>query len=61
MREEQSVTQLWRGDGHPRDLVILDNDFFGNPQWRQRIGENGNNPDDRPASAQCPRAPVRGL
>lgn len=39
MREEQTVAQLWRGDAHPKDLVVLDNDFFGNPSWRERIEE----------------------
>lgn len=35
----QSVYDLWRGDPHPRKLHILDNDFFGNPDWRERINE----------------------
>ncbi len=39
IREEQTVAQLWRGPGHPRELVLLDNDFFGNPSWRERIAE----------------------
>jgi len=34
-----SVYDLWRGDPHPRKLHILDNDFFGNPDWRERIEE----------------------
>jgi hypothetical protein len=39
MREEQTVSDLWRGDGHPRELHLLDNDFFGNPSWQARIAE----------------------
>lgn len=39
MREEQSIEDLWRGAGHPRHLHLLDNDFFGQPQWRARIDE----------------------
>lgn len=35
----QSVYNLWRGDPHPRKLHILDNDFFGNPDWKDRIHE----------------------
>jgi hypothetical protein len=38
-RTEQTVAELWRGAGHPRELLLLDNDFFGNPQWRERIAE----------------------
>jgi hypothetical protein len=39
MREEQTVSELWRGDGHSRELHLLDNDFFGQPNWRDRIAE----------------------
>lgn len=37
--EEQSVWDLWRGEPWPRELVLLDNDFFGQPNWRQRVAE----------------------
>lgn len=33
------VHQIWRGPGHPKTLHILDNDFFGSPQWEQRLSE----------------------
>jgi len=39
VREVQTVAGLWRGEGHPRQLLLLDNDFFGNPAWRERIEE----------------------
>lgn len=39
IRHEQTVSELWRGDPHPKHLVVLDNDFFGNPDWRERIAE----------------------
>jgi hypothetical protein len=39
IREEQSIFQLWRGDPWPRELILLDNDFFGQPNWRNRIKE----------------------
>ena len=39
MREELSVRELWRGDPWPRELVLLDNDFFGQPNWRERVDE----------------------
>lgn len=35
----QTVADLWRGDPWPKQLHLLDNDFFGNPQWPQRIAE----------------------
>ena len=37
--EEQSIRELWRGAPWPRTLVLLDNDFFGQPNWRDRIAE----------------------
>jgi len=33
------VSAIWRGDPYPRNLNILDNDFFGQPDWRLRIAE----------------------
>lgn len=34
-----SIYEIWRGDPYPRELLLLDNDFFGQPQWRERIAE----------------------
>lgn len=31
------VYDVWRGDGHPKHLHLLDNDFFGQPGWRDVI------------------------
>jgi len=39
VREEQTIADLWRGDPYPRHLLLLDNDFFGQPRWAQRIQE----------------------
>lgn len=36
---EQTVAQLWRGEPWPRELHLLDNDFFGQPHWRERVRE----------------------
>ncbi len=38
-RSEATIADIWRGDPHPRKLHLLDNDFFGNPEWRSRIEE----------------------
>lgn len=38
-RGVQSVYDLWRGDQHPRHLHLLDNDLFGQSDWRARVDE----------------------
>lgn len=37
--EESSIYDIWRGEGYPRELILLDNDFFGSSRWRERIEE----------------------
>ncbi len=39
MKSEASIAEIWRGDPWPRELLLLDNDFFGQEHWRQRIAE----------------------
>jgi len=39
MRPEASISEIWRGDPWPRELLLLDNDFFGQVNWRQRVKE----------------------
>lgn len=39
MREEQTCWDVWRGEPWPKELILLDNDFFGQPNWRARITE----------------------
>lgn len=34
-----TIADIWRGEPWPKKLHILDNDFFGNPEWRDRIAE----------------------
>jgi len=34
-----TIGDIWRGEPHPRNIVLLDNDFFGQPDWRARIRE----------------------
>lgn len=36
-KQNMTVAELWRGEGHPKKLHILDNDFFGVPGWQQHI------------------------
>jgi hypothetical protein len=35
----QTVADIWRGLPHPKNILLLDNDFFGNPAWRERVAE----------------------
>src|SRR5690348_2935630 len=39
IREENTIAQIWRGDPWPREIILLDNDFFGQQHWRERIAE----------------------
>ena len=32
-----SIEAIWRGDPYPRNIHLLDNDFFGQPDWREKI------------------------
>lgn len=34
---KRSIWGIWRGEPYPRELLLLDNDFFGQPNWRLRI------------------------
>ncbi len=34
-----TIADIWRGPGHPKRIHLLDNDFFGNPEWRDRLAE----------------------
>src|SRR5208337_3425878 len=38
-RTVATVADIWRGEPHPKHLHLLDNDFFGQDQWRERIAE----------------------
>lgn len=38
-RAAATIADIWRGPGHPRNIHLLDNDFFGGPEWQDRIEE----------------------
>lgn len=38
-RAESSLREIWRGPPWPRHIILLDNDFFGGPNWRDVIEE----------------------
>lgn len=33
-RASASIAEIYRGEPTPRELLLLDNDFFGHPDWR---------------------------
>lgn len=38
-RPVHTIAEIWRGEPWPKKLHLLDNDFFGNPEWRERVRE----------------------
>jgi hypothetical protein len=34
--QERPIREIWRDEPYPRHLLLLDNDFFGAPGWRER-------------------------
>lgn len=34
-----TIAEIWRGAPWPKKIHLLDNDFFGGPEWQQRIAE----------------------
>lgn len=36
---QQTINEIWRGDPYPKEIILLDNDFFGQPGWQSRIDE----------------------
>jgi hypothetical protein len=38
-RANQTIWDIWRGEPWPREIILLDNDFFGQPDWAKRISE----------------------
>lgn len=38
-RSVNTIRGIWRGVPYPKKIHLLDNDFFGNPEWRDRIAE----------------------
>lgn len=40
-RSVGTINEIWRGEGYPKHIHLLDNDFFGQPEnfWRERVDE----------------------
>ena len=39
VRTAGRIVDIWRGEPWPREIVLLDNDFFGNQEWGDRLQE----------------------
>ncbi|MCC6591585.1 MAG: hypothetical protein IT168_33170 [Bryobacterales bacterium] len=39
VRAESTIADIWRGEPWQKNIVLLDNDFFGQHRWRERISE----------------------
>lgn len=39
VHDDRSIHDIWRGEPYPREVVLLDNDFFGSPHWKEKITE----------------------
>lgn len=37
--EESTIAGIWRGEPYPKHIILLDNDFFGQPSWQERLDE----------------------
>lgn len=38
-RSVNTIRDIWRGEPFPKNIHLLDNDFFGAPGWQDRIAE----------------------
>lgn len=39
VRDSSSIERIWRGEPWPRKIILLDNDFFGQPGWQAKCDE----------------------
>ena len=39
IRDNSSIARIWRGEPYPKQIILLDNDFFGQPNWKQKTEE----------------------
>ena len=38
-RNVARLAEIWRGEPYPKQIVLLDNDFFGQEEWREILDE----------------------
>lgn len=39
IKDCRTINEIWRGEGHPKELHLLDNDFFGQKNWERKCDE----------------------
>lgn len=39
IKDNSSIYDIWRGGEHKKEIVLLDNDFFGQPDWKEKCRE----------------------
>jgi len=39
IKDNASIYDIWRGEGFRKEIVLLDNDFFGQPDWKEKCRE----------------------
>ena len=39
VRNNSTIARIWRGEPWPKQIILLDNDFFGQPDWRGKCDE----------------------
>lgn len=37
--EVNTLSDIWRGEGYPKNILLLDNDFFGSKNWKELCQE----------------------
>lgn len=38
-RSVSTIGEIYRGEPHPKNILLLDQDFFGQPEWDKRLAE----------------------
>ena len=39
IRDNSTIFRIWRGEPYPKQIILLDNDFFGQPDWKRKTEE----------------------
>jgi hypothetical protein len=43
VKHAQTPSEIWRGPGYPKQIALLDNDFFGSPRWEANLEDINSN------------------
>lgn len=39
VKEVNTLSEIWRGEDYPKNILLLDNDFFGQSRWKELCNE----------------------